>query len=359
MRITIDILLTIVAFISSVFVWIRFRKYLRRSPVRKSSCDGAQRISVIVPVRNEEANIPSLLSALCKSGAYEIIVVDDQSTDRTCALVETFPVRLVHAGVRPEGWVGKTWACHVGSKHAMGALLLFTDADTVHYEGGLSRAVTFMRSAGADMVSAPAYHLNRHWWERLLGPFHCLIHAGVSPYDSTAGGSAYALGQFLLIRADVYRAIGGHSSVRNALAEDAAMAGRVLKASGRYRMYTGPKVFGVQMYSSFGDFLSGWTRLMRLGLGLFNVHAIAYSLIPLFALNAFNLSSLLWIHWIPVFITLACFAFVQGRVGRFSIAGVILFPLSVILFLGIALYASLLEWLKQPFAWRGRLYPAR
>lgn len=355
----IDILLTIVAYVSSVFIWIRFRKYFRRSPIRVSTRDGAKRISVIVPVRNEEANIPSLLRALCKSGAYEIIVVDDQSTDGTCALVETFPVRLVHAGARPEGWGGKTWACHVGSKHATGELLLFTDADTVHYEGGLFRAAKFMRSASADMVSAPAYHLNRHWWERLLGPFYCLIHAGVSPYDTADGGNAYALGQFLLIRADVYRAIGGHASVKNALAEDAAMASRVLQARGRYRMYTGAEAFGVQMYPSFADFLSGWTRLMRLGLGLFNVRAIVYSLVPLFALNVFNLSSLLWVHWIPVFITLGCFAVVQQRVGRFSIAGLILFPLPVILFLGIALYASLLELLKQPFAWRGRLYPAR
>src|ERR1700694_3139306 len=100
-------------------------------------------VSVIIPARNEEACLRDCLQSLVsQSGvAFEIIVVDDHSTDRTREIAQSFPgVRVIEAGPLPDGWTGKNNAVSTGSREARGEWLLFTDADTVHIPGSLARA---------------------------------------------------------------------------------------------------------------------------------------------------------------------------------------------------------------------------
>src|SRR5213595_872089 len=106
-------------------------------------------ISVIIPARDEEASLGACLESLvAQTGvAFEMIVVDDHSTDRTREIAQSFPgVRVMEAGPLPEGWIGKNNAVTAGAREARGQWLLFTDADTLHLPGSLARALAEARA---------------------------------------------------------------------------------------------------------------------------------------------------------------------------------------------------------------------
>ena len=94
------------------------------------SVSGGQ-LSIIIPARNEETNLPKLLRSLTAQSPQprEIIVVDDASTDRTAEVAQQFGARVIRSLPLPNGWRGKTWACHQGAQVATGEMLLFLDAD--------------------------------------------------------------------------------------------------------------------------------------------------------------------------------------------------------------------------------------
>src|ERR1700690_89842 len=132
-------------------------------------------VSIIVPARNEEANItPCLESLVAQTGlAYEIIVVDDDSTDRTAEIARSFPaIHLLPAPPLPENWTGKNNAMSAGAKaaHPQSNWLLFTDADTVHAPASLARAVAEAEQHGAALLSySPAQEVHG-FWERAVMP---------------------------------------------------------------------------------------------------------------------------------------------------------------------------------------------
>src|SRR6266576_2282785 len=113
-------------------------------------------VSVIVPARNEEACLGACLESLVaqEGVGFEIIVVDDGSTDRTRAIAESFSaVQVIEPGPLPAGWTGKNNAVTAGARPARGEWLLFTDADTVHRPGSLARALAEAQERGAELLS--------------------------------------------------------------------------------------------------------------------------------------------------------------------------------------------------------------
>ncbi len=352
--------LDIVAWISACGVVFRFRKYfgLHRAYFRPGGVRSLT-VSIIIPARNEADNLPDLLVSLSQMRVKprEIIVVDDDSVDDTAGVARGLGARVIPAGKKPEGWAGKTWACHVGAVEASGDVLLFTDADTRHAPDSLGNALLYLSAMNADMLSAPSFHRNELWWEKLLGPFHCLIHCGASPYDKQTTENAYAVGQYILITREAYRKSGGHWSVRSAIAEDTGLARSVMTGGGRYILYQGVRLFSVQMYSTFQSFSRGWVRLLRLGMRELSVSLSFNAVLPLLAFNFWNLYPPSWVSYAPVVVTLICFAMAQRRIGKFSLWGVLLFPLSVLLFLTLSSLAVANELLAIPICWKGRAYP--
>jgi chlorobactene glucosyltransferase len=192
---------------------------------------GAPFVSIIVPARNEEANIERCVSSLAalKYPAFEILVVDDESRDRTAQIVENLPsgnsseVRLIRGKPLPEGWFGKPWACWQGAAAARGDLLLFTDADTVHAPGLLSQAVCGLREEGADVVSLLGRQVMGSFWEQLLQPQFFMLLAFRFPRAGTPKKPhqwkhAIANGQYILFKQEVYEASGGHEAVAGVVA---------------------------------------------------------------------------------------------------------------------------------------------
>lgn len=226
-------------------------------------------LSAIVPARNEEAVIGACVESLSEqSQIAEILVVDDQSTDKTAAIVrewmERLPqLRLLETKELPAGWVGKNNAVWLGAQEAKGKWLLFTDADAVHSVDSAARALAIAARENAVLVSFSPEQVMETWYEKALIPYvYCRLARRFSYTEVNDPGKAAAAanGQFLMIRRDAYEAVGGHASVAGEVLEDVALAKRVKGAGHRIWFGSGKGIVRVRMYRSFGAMWEGWRK---------------------------------------------------------------------------------------------------
>jgi glycosyltransferase involved in cell wall biosynthesis len=223
-------------------------------------------VSVIVPARNEEACLGACLQSLASQAgvSFEIIVVDDGSTDRTPDIARSFHgVRVVNPGPLPPGWSGKNNALVAGAKEARGEWLLFTDADTVHRAGSLARSMVEVRERrGALLSYSPEQEIHGIWEKSVMPVIFGELASTYRPSEVSdpASPAAAANGQYILISREAYDAVGGHTAVATSLLEDVALA-RAVKASGRkiFFRYGGDAV-RTRMYRSFAQLREGWTK---------------------------------------------------------------------------------------------------
>ncbi len=239
-------------------------------------------VSVIVPARNEEACLERCLTSLADQHgvAYEIIVVDDGSTDRTAQIADTFsrirecPVIVQNpdlVGISaikarsplPEGWTGKANALWSGVQQARGRWLLFTDADTVHKSGSLAAAIMEATEHGASLLSYSPEQEVHGFTERALMP---VVFSDLATtyrpkrINDPNSNTAAANGQYLLLKREAYDEIGGIERVAGSLLEDVALA-RVIKATGRkLRFRFGGDAVSTRMYRNWETMREGWTK---------------------------------------------------------------------------------------------------
>jgi glycosyltransferase involved in cell wall biosynthesis len=223
-------------------------------------------VSVIVPARNEEACLGNCLQSLVAQDgvAFEIIVVDDGSSDRTREIAESFAgVRVISPGPLPQGWTGKNNAVVAGAKEARGEWLLFTDADTAHVAGSLARSLAEAKAHGAEMLSYSPEQIAVTFWEIATLPVVFAELARQYPpskVSDPASPVAAANGQYILIRRETYDAVGGHAAIADSLLEDVALA-RLVKSSGRkIRFRYAADMVRTRMYRSFAQLREGWTK---------------------------------------------------------------------------------------------------
>lgn len=226
-------------------------------------------VSVIIPARNEEANLQPCLQSLVPQTAppFELIVVDDHSTDRTRSIAQSFPtVRVLEADPLPDGWSGKSNACWTGAKLAKGKWLLFTDADTRHVINSLEQGFREAESNHAALLSYSPKQEVHGFWERALMP---VIFAELAKTyrpkevsDPTSPAAA-ANGQYLLIRRDGYDAVGGHAAVAHAILEDVELA-KLVKRAGYKLQFRVSDAVSTRMYRTFAQMWEGWTKNLAL-----------------------------------------------------------------------------------------------
>lgn len=229
-------------------------------------------VSVIVPARNEEANILRCVASLCASEhpSFEVIVVDDRSEDRTAEIVEGLDpgnasrVRLIRGAPLPEGWFGKPWACFQGAREARGNILLFTDADTIHSPDLLARAVRGSKNDHADLYTLIGGQVMGSFWEQLLQPQFFLLLAARYPGVGTPRKRrhwrhAIANGQYLLFSREAYEGSGGHEVVAGEVVEDLRLAQNLVRGGWKV-VIRGAEGLRTRMYSSLGGLVEGWSK---------------------------------------------------------------------------------------------------
>ncbi|MFZ0820595.1 MAG: glycosyltransferase [Candidatus Acidiferrales bacterium] len=335
-----------------------------------NSSDPTPLVSAIVPARNEEENIARAVESLgAQDEVGEIIVVNDQSTDRTAVILgelgERIPrLKAIEIDSLPDGWVGKNYALWRGSEHARGDWLLFTDADAVHLPGSTQKALECAAETGAELVSFSPEQETKKWWERALIPFVFARLAERFRYrqiNDAQSPAAAANGQYILIKRNVYLAIGGHRAVSGEVLEDVILAHRA-KAAG-HRIYFGPGagIVRARMYSTFGAMWQGWVKNLYPLMGG-SPRSVAWEIFTVFPLIPFVMMSLGSLHWIFLAAGLTLLA---GRHIRYAVAlrsnqkdyrGIQYYVPAVFMYCA-ALIASWRRYSKGSVVWKGREYP--
>ena len=356
----IDIVVFIASYLGAVLL---VRRMSGRSKVagfcnEERQGDNAPLVSIIVPARNEAKTLPHLLPSLFALSypRKEIIVVDDQSSDGTGELARKLGAIVVTALDRPAGWLGKQWACQSGANRAGGEWLLFTDADTTHYQNSLEEILRFSIDRRLDMATCLPFHQCKRWWEKLLGPFHFMLLTSTAPYGEQKVGRTFAIGQYLLFRGDFYRELGGHSSVKGEMVEDLPLANVCLEIGGRYGVFNSRPLFSVRMYDSLEEFVAGWRRNFRAGMTGSSKVAIVemFLLVAMWTGGGHLLASFWWA--LPCMIGAVFLIFNQRRLGDFSVLGPVFFPFSLGLFCWISSLAAFDQLMGRALIWKGREY---
>jgi len=227
------------------------------------------RISAIIPARNEEAVVAACVESLAQQPEIgEILVVNDQSSDRTVEIVRGLipklpQVRLLDTTGPPPGWIGKNHAVWLGAQQAKGDWLLFTDADVVHEKDSAAQALQIAAQSNAALVSFSPEQLMDTWYEKALIPFvYGRLNRNFSfdEINDPRNAAAAANGQFILIRRDAYNAVGGHASVAGEVLEDVALAKLVKRAGYPIWFGSGQGFVRVRMYRSFSAMWAGWRK---------------------------------------------------------------------------------------------------
>ena len=228
-------------------------------------------VSIIIAARNEEEKISRCISSLIRQSYrnLEIIVVDDNSLDKTRSIAGEFEttdsrVRVLSAGPKPDGWVGKSWPCEVGFQFSKGEVLLFVDADSEFEFSALQYSIDYFESSSVDMFSiSPRVNLKGIWSKATLP----LVSAGINllypmkKVNDQKSKRAYVFGTFILVKRSVYDSIGGHRTIRDRIVEDAAIA-QLAKSKGyKLRVMIGDGLITTDWESEFRSIYQGMERI--------------------------------------------------------------------------------------------------
>lgn len=233
---------------------------------------GQPLVSVIVPARNEADSIERCVRSILASGYanLEVVAVDDRSTDGTGDILARIGasdarLRVVRGAELPPGWFGKPWACSQGARLARGALLLFTDADTVHGPELLGRAVAGLVSERVDLFTVLPRQVMATFWERVVLPHFFMLlglryGTAVTVNRRTAPRDAIANGQFILVTRASYEAVGGHEAVRAHVVDDVMLAQAYARAGLPRRLVDAARDMDTRMYTSLPHLVEGWSK---------------------------------------------------------------------------------------------------
>jgi chlorobactene glucosyltransferase len=258
-----------------LFPFVTLPRLARRTPSLVSASPGSgPLVSIIIPARNESAVIGTVVTSILATTyrPFELLVVDDGSTDDTAVVVEGLAdsrIRLIRGEALPEGWYGKPWACFQGYRAAQGELFLFTDADTRHEPELLARAVGTLIEQNAGLVTISAHQQCVTFWERLVMPqIWFLLALRYHPETVNRASRArdvIANGQFILATRSAYEKAGTHSAVRHEIAEDLALAQTFLQHGQKIHFAFAERLMETRMYHGLAHLIEGWSKNVYLG----------------------------------------------------------------------------------------------
>lgn len=324
------------------------------------------KLSVIIPARNEAANLPILLESLRIQTSLpdEIICVDDGSSDGTAAIATAFGAKVITIAEKPAGWVGKSWACQQGAELATGDLLLFVDADVSLDPDAIARLLATYAD-GKGVISVQPFHRIQRLYENISYFFNLIQIAanGIClPFKHKKTG---LFGPVILIAARDYEAIDGHQSVQRCVIEDVALGHSLTAKEINYRLFIGGLTISYRMYSNgLRELYQGWVKNIAAGAiktppGLLAMvlvwvtgcTAVVVDLV--IAAFANDTAGLLQAGVVYVLIV-AQLIWATRLAGNFSLPAIVAFPLWLLGFIFIFLLSLIYKLLGIHVMWKGR-----
>jgi glycosyltransferase involved in cell wall biosynthesis len=341
-------------------------------PEHNQSPIGSPSITVIVPARNEAADVSATLHSLLAQDYpnLQIIAVDDRSTDQTGAIIDTIAtehpekLRALHITELPEGWLGKTHAMALAARQATTDYLLFTDGDVLFHPTAIRLALANAVATHADhLITVPTTIIHRWDEAALLGFFQIFGLWVARPWripDPKAKHDAIGIGGFNLVRREAYQQVGGFESLRMEIIEDVGLGRRIKRAGLAQRIVFARGLVSVHWASGINGLVTVMTKNLFSAFRFY----IWLALLGCVWLFLFCVAPAIGLFFpptrIPAILTLAAIAYVYRLLGRhsgISTWNALFFSFSALVFT-FALFRSMLITFKQGgVIWRGTFYP--
>ncbi len=338
---------------------------LRKAPVltgRPETKPEQLLVSVVIPARNEENNLPLLLESLrsSESAALQVLVVDDGSTDDTAGVATRYGATVITSSPLPDGWTGKTWACHQGALAATGEAIFFLDADTRFVPGGYLRIVErFATLPRSTALSLLPFHRMEYWYEELSLFFNILVAMGAGGFGKL--DAPHLFGQALLIRKEMYASAGGYQSVRGEILENLRFAAHVLAASGNIFAVGGRGTLEMRMFPhGLAQLRESWQKgfvaaagsssFLVLGLSVCWLASATLIFLMLFVTRNFELlvaTSIYLLFAVQI-------AWYGRQLGTFRWATALFYPAPLAFYFALFAQSTWRQKLRRPVTWRGR-----
>ena len=333
------------------------------------------RVSLLVPARNEARSIEGCVRGLLAQDypAFEVIILDDESTDGTGEILERLVaedarLRVIQGQSLPAGWLGKNWACQQLSQAATGHYLLFTDADTCHDPLMLRDSIAAAQATNADLLSGMPHQEVKTWSEQLLVPILAWSFMAFIPLALAervrAAFLSVSIGQFLLFRRSAYETIKGHEAVRDKVVEDFELARNIKKAGLHWRFVDATTRIHCRMYHNFREVFDGLSKNLFIVFGNVFFFALAWTalvisflepqLILLLALIGIVLPvKLVLLSILAIGQAILLWGITDLRFG-FPIKQAALYPITIVLSVFIGLRSMFAHLFKRGVTWKGR-----
>jgi len=337
------------------------REHLEADPTVHARLDD---ITVLIPARNEADVIGKTLRGLHAQGAgLQVIVIDDQSTDATAVIANSFPtVSVISGAPLPEGWAGKLWALEQGRQHVRTSLTLLLDADIELRPGMLATLLAYKQREQRQFVSIMADLRRTSFWDRLLLPAFVYYFKLLYPFAISNSRSrlvAAGAGGCILVDTEMLERIGAFASLRDALIDDCTLARQVKRAGGRTWIGLSRDVVSLRPYGSFDSIHRMVARSAFTQLGYSTVLLLVVTVLFLLAYGAPLL--LVWAAQVWPLAWLALAAMMLGylpmlRYYRMRLWWALLLPLGAGLYLGMTWSSAIRYWRGVRSQWKGRVY---
>jgi 4,4'-diaponeurosporenoate glycosyltransferase len=324
-----------------------------------------EKVSVIIPARNEAKRITPLLKSLKKQSSllYEWIVVDDHSTDDTAKIAEAYGAKVITAQPLPKGWFGKPWACYQGAKAATGNIFVFLDADTLLLPQGLEKILALYQTTKTPLSIQP-FHLMTKFYEQFSLFFNLIVMmttALFTPFGRKFKAQSF-FGPCQVISQEDYWAVDGHAAARQAILEDIVLGEALQKSTGKaIRAYGGKGAIAFRMYpEGFNSLLEGWTKNFATGASLIPgwlLGLVSIWITGLFISFLSGIAPFMWannVYLIGYFSTGLITWILARKVGNFSFLVVIFYPIFLVFFVWLFIRSSIRLKKNKQVIWKGR-----
>lgn len=375
--ILIGVSITWIFLIKSMIDSIRLTPYLDKFERKEHD---NPKVSIIIPARNEEEFIGKCLDSLIEQDYtnYEIIAIDDSSDDATGKIISEYAKKNskiipVSAQIKPDGWMGKNWACMEGYKKATGKLLLFTDADTKHSQNVISLAVSHLLSFNLDALSAIPKMRTMDFWTKITLPMiSTFLHTRFSAVrvNDPSKKTAYFFGSFFIIKQKTYKEVGMHEGVKHEIIEDGALGKKVKESGHKMKMTRGDHLIEAVWARDKSTLWNALKRLMiplylqneKTAIGIF--FAVLFVLFMPFPILAYSTLSLLETTSFSILFGASFVASIMIYIGaiievkkllQLRLIDALFAPIgSLVVVLGFL--SGLLQAKNSTVSWRGRKY---